>query len=197
MRKMNKLWAFLAARGAKTMGISCSKAPKNHGHFLQVNTYTWPIFPVFLRGLRARGVVPIKDIYKKIKKENECGCWQLGCEPDARAGHYAFCESDGFFSSKGWMSAGSVPAGTMWRVFVGGVNLQRPWAMPSTCGTSRWRGRRMCGGRRSLPDRTAAQAEGKSARRSCPINANGPFWRSANNAVRLARRRRAPGTGFL
>lgn len=56
-----------------------------------------------------------------------------------------FCESDGFFSSKGWMSAGSVPAGTMWRRPGRWVEFAAAWAMPPTCGTSRWRGRRMCG----------------------------------------------------
>lgn len=56
-----------------------------------------------------------------------------------------FCESDGFFSSKGWMSAGSVPAGMMWRRLCRWVEFAAAWAIPPTCGTSRWRGRRMCG----------------------------------------------------
>ena len=78
MRKMNKVWAFLAARHQKPWAFLA-------GEYLYMAD-----FPSISAGLRARGVVPIKDIYKKIKKENECGCWQLGCEPDARAGHYAF-----------------------------------------------------------------------------------------------------------
>lgn len=107
------------------------------------------------------------------------------------------CESDDFFSSKGWMSAGSVPAGMMWRRFCRwGVNLQRPGQCHRHAAHPDG-GEGGCAGPAPAAGQNNCTGGGKSARRSYPINANGLFRRSANNAVRLARRRRAPGTGFL